>query len=104
MPSPTLRTGMTTWARALAGMLACMLAALAAAAPVRADEPSFAIAMHGAPALPPGFAAFPYVNPDAPKGGTLVQGALGTFDSLNPMIVRGSPAISTRGYVVESLL
>jgi peptide/nickel transport system substrate-binding protein len=65
---------------------------------------SYAIAMHGAPALAPGFSAFPYVNPDAPKGGTLVQGALGTFDSLNPLIVKGSAAISTRGYVVESLL
>jgi peptide/nickel transport system substrate-binding protein len=33
-----------------------------------------------------------------------VQGALGTFDSLNPLIVNGVPAISTRGYVIESLL
>ena len=69
-----------------------------------AAEPRHAIAMHGAPALAPGFKAFPYVNPDAPKGGELVQGALGTFDSLNPFIVKGSPAISLRGYVVESLL
>ena len=60
--------------------------------------------MHGEPALPAGFSAFPYVNPDAPKGGRLVQGVLGTFDSLNPFIVKGSPAISTRGYVIESLM
>jgi peptide/nickel transport system substrate-binding protein len=66
--------------------------------------PRHAIAMHGEPALPDGFPAFPYVNPDAPKGGRLVQGALGTFDSLNPLIVKGVPAISTRGYVIESLL
>jgi len=44
------------------------------------------------------------VDPNAPKGGRLVQGALGTFDSLNPLIVNGVPAISTRGYVIESLL
>jgi peptide/nickel transport system substrate-binding protein len=69
-----------------------------------ADEPQHAIAMHGEPALGPDFKAFAYVNPDAPKGGTLVQGALGTFDSLNPLIVKGVPAISLRGYVVESLL
>ena len=31
----------------------------------------------------------PYVNPDAPKGGRLVEGVLGTFDSLNPLIVQG---------------
>ncbi|MEA3022009.1 MAG: peptide/nickel transport system substrate-binding protein [Alphaproteobacteria bacterium] len=69
-----------------------------------AAEPRHAIAMQGEPALPVGFAAFPYVDPNAPKGGRLVQGALGTFDSLNPLIVNGVPAISTRGYVIESLL
>ena len=45
--------------------------------------------MHGAPALPEDFAAMPYVNPQAPKGGRLVEGVLGTFDSLNPLIVQG---------------
>jgi peptide/nickel transport system substrate-binding protein len=69
-----------------------------------AAEPRHAIAMQGEPALPAGFSAFPYVDPNAPKGGRLVQGALGTFDSLNPLIVNGVPAISTRGYVIESLL
>ncbi|MDI1262635.1 MAG: hypothetical protein PS018_05195, partial [bacterium] len=48
---------------------------------------SYAIAMHGAPALPAGFAHMPYANPDAPTGGRLVWGFLGTFDSLNPLIV-----------------
>jgi len=92
--------------RALARWLGCALAMLAAscAPSACAGEPSFAIAMQGAPAMRPGFSSFPYVNPEAPKGGTLVQGALGTFDSLNPMIVKGSPAISTRSYVIESLL
>ena len=52
-------------------------------------EQSYAIAMHGAPALPADFTHMPYANPDAPKGGRLVQGILGTFDSLNPLIVRG---------------
>ena len=63
-----------------------------------------AIAMHGAPAWPPDFRAPSYANPDAPKGGQLVQGVLGTFDSLNPFIVKGLPAANIRGYVVESLL
>jgi len=54
--------------RALAGTLAMVAAGWMAAA----AEPRHAIAMHGEPALAPGFAAFPYVNPDAPKGGTLV--------------------------------
>ena len=65
---------------------------------------SYAIAMHGAPALPADFSHMPYVNPDAPKGGRLVQGILGTFDSLNPLIVRGLAVQQIRGFVVESLM
>lgn len=60
--------------------------------------------MHGAPALPATFSHMPYANPDAPKGGRLVQGLLGSFDSLNPMIVRGLAVQQIRGFVVESLM
>src|SRR4030088_2861243 len=60
--------------------------------------------MHGAPALPADFTHMPYVNPDAPTGGRLVQGLLGTFDSLNPLIVRGLAVQQIRGFVVESLM
>ena len=60
--------------------------------------------MHGAPAWGPGFRQPTYANPAAPKGGQLVQGVLGTFDSLNPFIVRGLPAVNLRSYIVESLL
>jgi peptide/nickel transport system substrate-binding protein len=67
-------------------------------------EPRHAIAMHGAPALPEGFTRLPYADPVAPKGGRLVQGVLGTFDSLNPLIVKGIAPPSIRGYVVESLM
>jgi peptide/nickel transport system substrate-binding protein len=69
-----------------------------------AAEARHAIAMHGAPALPEGFTRLPYANPAAPKGGRLVQGVLGTFDSLNPLIVKGIAPPSIRGYVVESLM
>jgi peptide/nickel transport system substrate-binding protein len=65
---------------------------------------SYAIAMHGAPALPADFTQMPYVNPDAPKGGRLAWGILGTFDSLNPLIVRGLAVQQMRGFVVESLM
>ena len=65
---------------------------------------SYAIAMHGAPAQPATFTHMPYVNPDAPKGGRLVQGLVGTFDSLNPLIVRGLAVPQVRGFVVESLM
>jgi peptide/nickel transport system substrate-binding protein len=84
---------------ALCGALALIVVALPAAA-----EPTHAIAMHGAPAMPDGFAALPYADPDAPKGGRLVEGVLGTFDSLNPLIVQGIAVQEIRGYVVESLM
>ena len=60
--------------------------------------------MHGAPAMPADFTAVPYANPGAPKGGRLVEGVLGTFDSLNPLIVQGLAAQPVRGYVIESLM
>ncbi|MDQ8728895.1 extracellular solute-binding protein [Bradyrhizobium sp. LHD-71] len=60
--------------------------------------------MHGEPAFPADFTHMPYTNPDAPKGGHLVVGVLGTFDSLNPMIVKGVPLQQTRGHVIESLM
>jgi peptide/nickel transport system substrate-binding protein len=69
-----------------------------------AAEARHAIAMHGEPALPEGFTRLPYADPAAPKGGRLVQGVLGTFDSLNPLIVKGIAPPSIRGYVIESLM
>src|SRR5580700_9802602 len=87
---------------ALCGALA--LAGMVALAPPALAEPTHAIAMHGKPAMADGFIALPYANPDAPKGGRLVEGVLGTFDSLNPMIVQGLAVQPIRGYVVESLM
>jgi peptide/nickel transport system substrate-binding protein len=69
-----------------------------------AAEASYAIAMHGTPAMPDGFQVMPYANPDAPKGGKLVEGVLGTFDSLNPLVVKGLAVQAIRGYVIESLM
>ena len=60
--------------------------------------------MHGKPKHPAGFSHFPYVNPDAPHGGRLALGMLGTFDSLNPFIIRGVSATGLREYVFESLM
>jgi peptide/nickel transport system substrate-binding protein len=79
-------------------LLPALLAAPSTAGPVNG------IAMHGTPKHPPGFTHFPYVNPDAPKGGRLVLGALGTFDSLTPFIIKGVSPSTMREYVYESLL
>jgi peptide/nickel transport system substrate-binding protein len=70
----------------------------------QAGEAQHAIAMHGEPAWPAGSTRLPYANPNAPKGGRLVQGVLGTFDSLNPLIVKGIAPPAIRNYVVESLM
>jgi microcin C transport system substrate-binding protein len=40
----------------------------------------------------PDFQHFDYVNPDAPKGGTVRYSAIGTFDTLNPFVIKGVPA------------
>jgi len=99
---------MTVCGRIRLRVLACVTLALGVTplAPLceaKAGE-SHALAMHGAPALPPSFTHMPYARPDAPKGGRLVWGILGTFDSLNPLIVRGIAVQQIRGFVLESLM
>ena len=63
-----------------------------------------AIAMHGAPALPDGFAHFPYADPMARRGGRLTLGVQGTFDSLNPLIVQGNASDVVPRFVLQSLM
>src|SRR5258708_13337407 len=81
------------------GCLALGLSALLVAAPARAEaiKPVHGIAMHGAPKYGPDFKHFDYVNPDAPKGGEVRLSALGSFDSLNPFILKGVPAAGVAG-------
>ncbi|NMX67084.1 ABC transporter substrate-binding protein [Pseudomonas sp. WS 5111] len=68
----------------ISGLLLCTQAV---AAPQHAltlyDEP---------PKYPANFKHVDYVNPDAPKGGTFRESAMGSFDSLNPFISKGVPA------------
>ncbi len=67
-------------------------------------EPQHGIAMYGRPALPPDFVSLPYVNPDAPKGGRIVFGEPGGFDSLNPYILKGSAPWGLGIHTVETLM
>ena len=67
-------------------------------------QPMHGIAMYGDPALPPDFAHLPYANPDAPTGGRVVTGEVGSFDSLNPHIRAGSVPWQLRLLAYESLL
>ena len=75
----------------MAGLVLCPHAAWA--------EASHGIAMHGEPREAADFTHFPYANPNAPKGGTARFAKQGTFDSLNPFIVKGNAADEIREYV-----
>ncbi len=90
-------------AAALATSLVKFPLTAAGAQPDR-PQPHHGIAMHGQPSMPAGFDHFAYANPDAPKGGRIVHGLVGTFDSLNPLIVKGVAVQQIRGYVIESLM
>src|SRR6056297_34108 len=67
-------------------------------------EKAHGIAMYGQPALPPDFVSLPYANPDAPKGGRVITGNVGSFDSLNPFILKGSAPWQLRHLTHESLM
>ncbi|WP_396328641.1 extracellular solute-binding protein [Burkholderia anthina] len=77
-----------------AGRTAAVLTMQAVLAATAAHA-AYAIAQYGEPKYPPGFKHFDYVNPDAPKGGTLVlanPNRLTSFDKFNPFTMRGNPA------------
>lgn len=86
---------------AAAQALAALLLIVCPPAYAQSVEPVHAIAMHGKPKYASDFPHFDYVNPYAPKGGTLRTAARGTFDSFNQFISKGN-AVSTRS--VETLL
>lgn len=75
------------------GLLASRLPrAVAETTPGTGVTRTYVLTLLDKPGLPPDFAAYPYVNPDAPKGGEAALAAIGSFDSFNGFIVRGTPA------------
>ena len=90
------------------GILALAAAVLALGTAVevpRADQQKrhHALSLVGEPAYGPDFKHFDWVNPDAPKGGTVRQWAMGSFDSLNPFSVQGSTAAGV-GLIYDTLM
>lgn len=84
---------MATFQHRMANFSATLLAGMMmAAGPVFAADWSHGTALNATPRLAAGFSHFPYVNPDAPKGGTVRQAALGSFDSFNDQITKGESA------------
>jgi len=62
------------------------------------------ISMHGEPSLSPGFDSYQHADINPMQGGTLKLASLGTYDSMNPFIVKGRSAYGIRNYIFESLL
>jgi microcin C transport system substrate-binding protein len=61
------------------------------------------LAMHGSPLHKITENYLPYVNPEAPKGGTLRFGVYGSFDNLNRVAFKGSKAAGL-GYINDTLM
>lgn len=71
-----------------------------ASGPVAATiSESHGYAQFGTLKYPESFSHFDWVNPDAPKGGTLRVMAFGTFDTLNPYTFKGSSPVSTPNFL-----
>jgi microcin C transport system substrate-binding protein len=87
----------------LAAILLCGCVTTTPGAMAAEPNPAHAIAMHGAPKYPSDFTHFDYVNPDAPKGGAIVNEATGTYDSFNSFILKGVPAAGI-GLLYDSLM
>ena len=85
----------------LAVGLVCMLMAIGGKL---LAEPSYGISMYGLPALPPDFVSLPYANPDAPKGGRIAFGESGSFDSMNPFILKGRAPAGLSALTIETLM
>ena len=58
---------------------------------------SHAIAMHGEPKYLKDFKNVEYINPNSIKGGSVVRSSIGTFDSFNPFILKGTSAAGIGG-------
>ncbi|NQW10345.1 MAG: ABC transporter substrate-binding protein [Alphaproteobacteria bacterium] len=86
----------------LLSLFATLLATVPAAGQTYIATPMHGLAMHGDLKYGPAFEHFDYVNPDAPKGGTLTMEATGGFDSFNPFILRGQSAAGL-GLIYETL-
>ncbi len=82
--------------RTLAVVLAVALTAAATPAwprPAPPPRPAHGLSIHGDLKYGPGFRHFDYVDPRAPKGGSVTLAATGTFDNLNPFILKGVSAV-----------
>ena len=84
-----MRSGICTALLIASPFIGCVSAAEDTETPVYRGH---GFALHGSPKYAPDFTHFDYVNPKAPKGGSLKLGARGAFDTFNGFTLKGSPA------------
>lgn len=86
-------------------ILFVLLLAAAAAPVMGAEERKWhhALSLVGEPQYPADFSHFDFVNPDAPKGGTVRLHSVGTFDSLNQFTIKGN-AEGRIGLIYDALM
>jgi microcin C transport system substrate-binding protein len=85
-------------------LLILLLPILLAIAPAAAQTaPSHGLSLYGELKYPPDFKHFDYVDPNAPKGGTVRYDAIGTFDTVNPFTLKGVPAAAV-GLIFDTLM
>jgi microcin C transport system substrate-binding protein len=84
------------WTPALGALLCCALATAALAG-------NHGLSLFGDLKYGPDFKNFDYANPNAPKGGTMHFSAIGTYDTLNPFVVKGIAA-SNVGQIFDTLM
>lgn len=87
----------------MAAALAMFATPFAAGVQAQDGEWKHGSSLFGDVKYPADFAHFDYVNPDAPKGGTFRQSATGTFDTLNPFNIKGTPAAGS-ALIYDSLM
>ena len=72
--------------------------------PALADGPRHGISVFGELKYGPGFAHFDYVNPDAPKGGSIKVTGLETFETINPFILKGGKDALAEPLLFDTLM
>ncbi|MCE9507042.1 MAG: extracellular solute-binding protein [Alphaproteobacteria bacterium] len=90
--------------RLFTAFLFSALLCLPSIAQAETATPLHGIAMHGAPKYAADFKNLEYVNASAPKGGALHLAVAGTFDSLNPYVIKGVAAPGVTGMVYQTLM
>lgn len=75
--------------------LLCLLLTAAPATTLAGVTVTTSLSLYDSPRYRPGFTRFDFVNPDAPKGGKVRLPGLGTFDTLNPYVLKGIPAMDS---------